>query len=224
MNSVALYLLMLDRGIDFEAVYVDHGADWPETLEYVAMFADRYPLTILKPNVQGSSSLLDHCRKTSMIPSRMKRWCTDKFKIRVMAAYYEKPCFVHLGIDAGEQHRARLSGVGCQENRYILVEEGIDRAGCEQIIKDHGLPVPMKSGCWFCPFQKKSEWQRLRRVHPDLFCEAQKLEEAQNNNRKARGLAPIFLSSRPLHEHINEAQAALPGMESMEYPPCQCGL
>lgn len=42
VNSVAMYLIMLDDGMipgdstnGFEAVYVDHGGDWPETLEYV---------------------------------------------------------------------------------------------------------------------------------------------------------------------------------------------
>lgn len=224
INSVALYLLMQDLGMDFEAVYVNHGGDWPETYAYLEMFRKEHPVTVLTPDVQGVSSLLDHCRNKRMIPSRMKRWCTDKFKIRVMAKYYEKPAFVHLGIDAGEPHRAKMSGVAGQENRYMLIEEGIDRAGCERIIKEHGLPIPMKSGCWFCPFQRQGEWRRLRKEHPDLFCDAQKLEDTQNQDRHERGKQPIFLSSRPLSEIVNDKQTALPGMESIEYPPCQCGL
>lgn len=224
-NSVALYLLMQDMGMEFEAVFVDHGGDWPETYEYADYFISTgRPVTILKPSVQGSKTLLGHCKKQMMIPSRLHRWCTDKFKIRVMAKYYEKPAFVHLGIDAGESHRAKMSGIANQENRYILVEEGIDRAGCGQIIKDHGLPLPIKSGCWFCPFQKKKDWQKLRRTHPCLFEEAVKLEAEQNIDRLSRGKQMIFLYSRPLPDLINDQQIVLPGMESLEYPPCQCGL
>jgi 3'-phosphoadenosine 5'-phosphosulfate sulfotransferase (PAPS reductase)/FAD synthetase len=36
----------MDEGIDFEAVFVDHGGDWPETYEYVEMFSKKYPLTL----------------------------------------------------------------------------------------------------------------------------------------------------------------------------------
>ena len=41
VNSTALMLWLLDQGIDFEAVYADHGCDWPETRAYVAMLTER---------------------------------------------------------------------------------------------------------------------------------------------------------------------------------------
>lgn len=44
VNSTALYLHLLELGQEFEAVYVDHGTDYPETAEYVAYFAARYPV------------------------------------------------------------------------------------------------------------------------------------------------------------------------------------
>ena len=229
VNSVALYLLLLDQGVEFEAVYVDHGADWPETTEYVKEFQKLYPLTMLTPNVQGSTSLLAHCEKYRMIPSRMQRWCTEKFKVMVLHKYYETPCFVMMGIDAGESHRARFGTNKGVENRYPLIEEGIDREGCKKIIKAHGLPVPMKSGCWFCPFQRIGQWRKLRREHPDLFCKAMKLEKAQNEARKENGKGPFNLirENLPLSKLVSvaeEKQRVLPGLEEIEYPPCQCGL
>ena len=61
VNSVAMYLYLMDQGMEpgdpdkgFEAVFVDHGTDWPETYEYVDMFKEKYPLTVLKPNQRGS--------------------------------------------------------------------------------------------------------------------------------------------------------------------------
>ena len=53
VNSVAMYLYALDEGWDFEAVFVDHGTDWPETYEYVEMFKKMYPVTVLRPDVTG---------------------------------------------------------------------------------------------------------------------------------------------------------------------------
>lgn len=38
VNSVAMMLMLLDQKDDFEAIFVDHGTDWPETYEYFEMF------------------------------------------------------------------------------------------------------------------------------------------------------------------------------------------
>jgi len=226
VNSTAMYLLMLDQGVEFEAIYVDHDSDWPETRAYVKMFAERFPLTILRPMVQGHQSLFEYCKAYQMIPSRRRRWCTSKFKVRIINAYVEKPCFSLIGIDAGEKHRASISVEKGIENRYPLIENNVDRDGCKEIIKNHGLEIPMKSGCWFCPYQRKAQWQALRRKHPDLFCEAQKLEQRQIEARAEKGKGPIYLfaKDRPISSIIDEAQAAFPGMEEIEYPPCHCGL
>ena len=71
VNSTALYFLMMDMGIEFEAVFVDHKCDWPETREYVREFSKRYPVTILTPQVEGRfESLYDYMWHYRMIPSR----------------------------------------------------------------------------------------------------------------------------------------------------------
>ncbi|MBV5330383.1 MAG: hypothetical protein JZU65_22585, partial [Chlorobium sp.] len=72
------------------------------------------------------------------------------------------------------------------ESRWLLIEHGIDREGCVKLISDAGLIVPPKSGCWFCPFQRKGQWTRLRREHPELYCKAQKLEARSMEDYKAR--------------------------------------
>jgi len=56
VNSVALYLLMQDLGMEFEAVFVNHGGDWPETYEYADYFIGTgRPVTVLKPKVRAKS-------------------------------------------------------------------------------------------------------------------------------------------------------------------------
>lgn len=224
VNSTACIVLWAQGRLDYdEAVYVDHGCDWPETLEYVRMIALKYPITILKPNVEGVSNLYDYAYWRNMIPSRQKRWCTDKFKVRVINKYIERPCFSLIGFSTDEAGRARLSTEKGVENRFPLLELEIDRDGCTSIIKNHGLPVPIKSGCWFCPFQRIGQWKLLRKRHPDLFCMAQKLE---NNEIKARGKigkGPLLLASKTktLGEVVDTKQVNL--FEEMDYPPCQCG-
>jgi len=226
VNSTAMMLLLLDRGWEFESVFVDHGTDWPETYEYLDMLQewldkDGLPLiTVLKPDVEGFDNLYEFCKAKSIIPSMMYRWCTDKFKIQVLSNYYEKPCFNMLGIDTGEKHRAKFNYKRGIENRFPLLEFGLDRVDCCLLIEDRGLPVPMKSGCFICPYQKNYQWRELRINHPDLFCKAEQLEKQMNEIRKSQGKKKIYISGKPLRVLVEEDQFKL----FDEYPPCNCML
>jgi len=224
VNSVALYLYLLDNNIDFEAVFVDHGTDWPETYEYVEMFRKKYPLTILKPNVTGYDNLYEYCWHYSMVPSFKFRWCTSKFKVKVLHTYYKSPAFIMLGIDFAEQKRAKINSDKGFENRFPLIEAEIDREGCKDIIRSHKLPIPIKSGCFICPFQKAHQWKELRRYHPGLFCKAVELEKRQMVSREAQGKKPfnLSISKASLQSIVDENQRQL--FKEDEYPPCNCGL
>lgn len=207
VNSVAMLLLLLDLGWEFETIYVDHGGDWPETKEYVNTLLDKgYKIKILVPDVRGISNLYDYLEKYQMIPSRQKRWCTDKFKVRVINKYIQKSCVSLIGFSADEIHRARINPKKGIENRYPLIEYGIDRQECKNIILRHGLPVPIKSGCFFCPFQRIEQWKILRRKHPALYCKAKELENNQIAARKKRGKGPLYLCNKPLDRVVNESQ------------------
>ncbi len=232
VNSVALYLLLIEQGAPFEPIFVNHGSDWPETYEYVAYFQQYilenqgWPaITILKPDV-GSvekkrfNNLFKYCFFKRQTPSRKFRSCTDKFKVRVIRKYCETPCFQLIGIDAGEDHRARIAMEYGIENRYPLIENEINREGCKEIIRKYGLPIPMKSGCYICPFQSRSQFQQLRRQHPQLFCNVEKLENRTLERVKNGSIA--FLRGVPIRKYINEEQSPLFAQD--EYPPCQCGL
>lgn len=224
VNSTAMLLLLLDEGWDFEAVYVDHGCDWPETRKYVAWLSKQTPITILKPMVQNKwndlySFFWDHFQT----PSIQHRSCTDKFKVRPIHKYCQTPSFQLIGIDAGESHRAKIMNNKGMESRYPLIEYEIDRQGCIDIIKAHGLPVPMKSGCYICPFQRVAQWRKLRREHPDLFCKVKKLEARYNEHRAERGGSPdYFLVGRPLDDIVDETAGEL--FEEYANPPCRCEL
>ena len=85
-----------------------------------------------------------------------------------------------MGIDAGEKKRANYTPIGGLERSFPLAERGIDRKGCEEIIRAAGIPMPRKSGCFVCPFQRRSQWMELREKHPDLFMKALALENWVN--------------------------------------------
>jgi hypothetical protein len=236
VNSVAMMLLLLDQKQEFEAVFVDHETDWPETYEYFNMFQgwlkkNGYkeiivlsPGNIRKKDNKHFNSLYEYCYFYKMVPSIMYRWCTRVFKVLPVHRYIKKPCFMLLGIDWGEAKRAKISTTAGVEHRWPLIEAEIDRDECKEIIKSHGLPIPMKSGCYICPYQRVSQWRELRIKHPELFCKAEKLENANKQYRIERGKKPLTLSpsGKSLRVIVDEKQKML--FKDDEYPPCQCGL
>lgn len=236
VNSVALYLLLLEQGLTpgdpvngFEAVFVNHGTDWPETYEYAETFMEKYPVTVIRPLVRDCdgneyNTLIGYYEGKRIFPMAMSRQCTHKFKMRPLLKYREAPFFELIGIDADESYRARPAVDRGAESRWPLLEQDppITREGCKALICRHGLPVPPKSGCYICPFQGRAEFKRLRREHPELFCRARRLEEAANEKRAENGRPPIYMrGDMPLPQLVDEDHYALPGFEA---PPCTCAL
>jgi hypothetical protein len=222
VNSTALLLWLLDQGIEFEAVYADHGADWPETRAYVEMLRERgYAITVLETRREGLP-LWDYYIKQRMIPVRFMRHCTEHFKVRPLLKYMAAPCVMYIGFSADEAHRAKYDWNDRRDRLYPLIEHNIDRRGCVEIIKAHGLPVPIKSGCFVCPFQRVGQWRELLTVHPDLYCKARRLEDVTNERLTAQGRPPIYIADRPLDEVAREGQLDLFG--EREDRPCMCEL
>lgn len=238
VNSWALYLYLMEQGekpgVDFEAVFVDHGTDWPETYEYMDMMIARgYPVTVIKPEVQGHYRVDEYYIWKNTIPYRKTRDCTEKFKIKALLNYQQKPCVCYIGIDAGEAHRAKMYEDKGVTYDYPLVTAGIDRKGCEDIIKRHGLPLPPKSGCYICPFQSRAQWIELRKRHPELFCNAKKLEELTNQRRAEAGKEPVYFCDIPPdvliqpkdnRGHRGKAWQGTLDLAEDDMPPCRCGL
>jgi len=133
-------------------------------------------------------------------------------------------CFVLIGFDYGERKRAKIYADKGQEFRYPLIEAEIDRQGCKEIITRHGLPVPMKSGCYICPFQRVGQLRELRRKHPDLFCKLEQLEDRNNAERIRLGKKPYYSFKKPVREVAEKGIDQRQIFEQDEYPPCQCEL
>jgi 3'-phosphoadenosine 5'-phosphosulfate sulfotransferase (PAPS reductase)/FAD synthetase len=219
VNSTALMLKLVEKGVDFECVFADHGGDYPETYEYVDMLVSKgYPITVLKTKREGYA-LYDYCIKYGIIPSAKWRWCTEHWKTRPLNKYFKKPCFSMIGIDAGEKRRAwQGEDVKGVVRDYPLIEWGIDREDCKDIIKRHRLKIPRRSGCFFCPFMTKAEVRDLRE-RQDLWCRVVALEEAAIERRKKKGKKPYYLFKKPIHSIVHEDQLDF----FVERRPCVCG-
>lgn len=216
VDSWALYFLLLSKGlrpmIDFFPIYVDHGGDLPESRAYNYRMIDKgYPLLVARPNVEGFRNIFDYYWHKQIIPFFSGKSCNAKWKIapieRVMRQLaidldpqQDHGFFQLLGFNADEGYREvrsrdRFESQGIT-SLYPLIEEGLGRKACKELIKDHGVPVPPKSACFFCGAQSPEEWRYLRRQHPDLFYSVQLLEERSNARRRQDGLGPAYLNAR----------------------------
>ncbi len=180
-----------------EVIFADTGAELPETYRYLRTarsFLKKHgmKLRILKSN---NGSLLDTCRRRKVIPSMVWRWSTRDYKITPIYAYYRSlHCHVnqYVGIAYDEVDRMKDSFSEHVTNVYPLVDLQMDRKRCATIIEEVGLPSPIKSGCFFCPFNTMERWHDIYRKQRPLYLKAMRLEERSKHFPQQK-LTPLTL-------------------------------
>ncbi len=235
VNSTALLFYILDKKMPLdEVIYAETGCEKPETDKFVPKirkFCEERNLefTTIKANVgikrdlevmTRTSNLLKYCELQKIIPFRKFRSCTDKFKVKPIHKYLKsraKKTIVYIGFDYGESRRRRESNVDFIVNSFPLIDDKINRQGCEDIIRKNGFDIPVKSGCYICPFQKLDEWKQLRKEHPDLFKKAMLLEK----NAQARN--PEALFNVISLEKLDQAEREQRNIGNFIGEPCEHG-
>ena len=191
---------ILHYGIDSydEIIFADTGSEKPETYDYLEYLINdkKWPITVVKGKL---GVLYDYYFKKKIYPTPFFRDCTKKFKIQPIRNYlrkkYGKKEFFEMSIfiDHSEFHRAKGgSDVQYQKLVYPLVYDKITREECIKIITDSNYLVPLKSGCFMCPFTNKKRWAELKVKHPDLFKKALELEQSYKPKVKIRKLHPLI--------------------------------
>lgn len=198
VNSTAILALIKQGKIRCpeKIVFADTGCEHPETYQHLEYLKKYFYIDTVKREGQN---LYGYYFEHKIIPTRMYRHCTDKFKIQPLKKYALQQHDAHflIGFCKGEENRAKDFCLKTNVS-FPLIELGLDRADCKRVIKEAGLPIPIKSGCYCCPFTKSSGWKWLNRTHPELFDRAVALEK--NGSRY-----PILtLSHLPLEQVIQK--------------------
>ena len=170
----------------FEFLFADTGDEKPETYSYIEHQFKPYLAKHGKHLhvCRDKESVLERWERLGVVGSRVLRTCTSHAKIRPMQRYRrerDQSPIALVGIDAGEIQRAKGSLPPNDPVRYPLVELGIKRDECKEIIQRAGLCLPIKSGCWHCPFARKREVLDLAKNRPDLMLRIIELEEASKD-------------------------------------------
>ncbi len=191
-DSAALAVYMRDRVPEMEYIFHDTDKELPETYEYLGRLEALLGKKIHKTRPDYSfDKWLDVYG--GMIPSNHRRWCTRMLKLKPFEDYVgEDPVINYVGIRADEERVGYISSKSNITALYPFREDGLVRADIIRILEDSGLGLPTfmrwgrtRSGCYFCFYQQKIEWVRLKETYPDLFEKAKEYEYANKKNGNA---------------------------------------
>ena len=231
VNSVAMAILLAQRGWQGLIGFADTLGEKPETYCYLDYFESHFlrqyglGITRLLPGTEFHCSmsqvgLEEYCLRAGVIPLLAVRWCSSRWKGRPLDRWARENGVTtqYIGFSADEAGRANGKP---DHQRYPLIDAGINREGCRQIILGAGLEVPPKSSCFFCPGQTIGEWRRLYYDHPDLFARAQVLERNASQSYDKIATLNNHLS---LDEMLQRGWPQQMEMGLFVWLPCMCRL
>lgn len=133
---------------------------------------------------------------------QLSRQCTQNWKRAPIRRWLQahrngQPVEMLLGISLDEWHRAKDSDVKYVTHVWPLLDLNMTRNDCRNYLERHGLEVPGKSACVFCPYHNKRAWQDMKRENGPDWVNAVEVDEAI---RKVRPPYDLFVhnSRKPL--------------------------
>lgn len=202
-DSTAMLLLMIEKGMPIDVVLTaDTGMEFPEVYEHLAKL-DRYLYKKRKIHItylrhpEGFEYLMfdEPKQKPTTIETRKQygiplfgngwpgvkvRWCTGQLKTHLIEKEVnrlkgDREAIHYVGIAADEAYRIK-------NKRYPLIEWGITEEDALQICYKYGFDwgglyeIYDRCSCWCCPFQRIDELRKLRKYHPDLWKQLQRMD------------------------------------------------
>lgn len=137
------------------------------------------------------NSLEEYANKAKYMPSGQARYCTRMFKIEPIDDFLatQGDCELMIGFNADEE--GRTGNLELKSNvtyTYPLVNDGLDRNDCEDILRKYGLhpnfPAYMlRGGCRMCFFKSEKEYRALYYLNRNEF---EKMIEFENGMQDKR--------------------------------------
>lgn len=166
-----------------EYFFTDTGKELDETYAYLDRLEAVLQTTIARLNPERD---FDHYLALygGLLPSSQVRWCTRNLKLRPFEDWIQDdPAISYVGIRADENRSGYVSTKPSIEAVFPFKEDGIIKEDVYRILELSGLGLPeyyqwrSRSGCYFCFFQRRSEWVGLKQRHPDLYEQAKSYEK-----------------------------------------------
>lgn len=217
-DSTAMLIGLSRRGICPDLIlFADTGDEKPETYAYRDVIDPWLksvcfpPITVVryvpKRFKHGPYSTLEgNCIQNRTLPSLAfnRHACSQKWKGAPMDKYVREYAPFQpyrdrgikvrraIGYDDGPKDSKRGKNFKDDDEFtfvFPLREWGWARERCGHEIQMAGLPLPVKSACFYCPATQKCELIELAKKHPDLARRAVEMEDrASPNLKKIAGL------------------------------------
>ena len=215
VQSTALYL-MSSMGYKVPradvAIFADTGGEYKKTLKLLSWLKkwkkENNGIPII---VNRNKNLLKDIIKADKLNTRVAsipsysesggmimRQCTYDYKIspvlkstrehlRLKPRQRMKRTEMWLGISLDEIERMKKSAMYNVKYFYPLIYHQMSRKDCIDFFKDNNFPVPIKSGCVFCPYHNNRDWAKQKNKNPSEFQIAVKVDRAIRNTLIRRG-------------------------------------
>jgi hypothetical protein len=209
-------------------IFADTGGERPETYDHLAAFSDwlvAQGLPAVEVTRKGGrqETLEEYSLRSRTLPSLAygHKGCSWKFKIepqeRDINRWPMAKRFWKMGdkvvklIGYGAEEQKRISKAKLEDDKYFyrfpLDEWGLDRSGCEAVIRHVGLTPPPKSSCFFCPSTKKAEILALPAELKQRAIWIERTAQEAGNLKTVKGLGRGFAWSEFLAgAEVPEAQ------------------
>ena len=184
-DSSALAVYMRDEVPEMEYFFTDTGKELPETYEYLNRLETFLGKPIVRLNMDPDPNTnrdFDHWLTLygGLLPSSQVRWCTINLKIKPFEEYVgDDKAYNYIAIRSDEDRVGykplKTPSLRNIEPKYPVQRRRHHEEDVYRILEESGLGLPdyykwrTRSGCYFCFFQRKSEWVGLLEQHPDLF-------------------------------------------------------
>jgi hypothetical protein len=210
------YAVHADTTHEMQGTY-SHAAKWTPWLE-------EHGVPVVTVQAANANVVVYRSTASVMIPAVTvenqtlekgvaKRQCTKEWKIAPLRRFARSiigktsPDCVEMwmGISLDEWQRMRDSGTQYIKNVYPLVDQRLSRSYCVAWLEEHGLDIPPKSACTFCPYHNKDYWKKMKRAGGSDWDEAVAVDEVIRDKGKGSGKDfQLFIHSSglPLEEAV----------------------
>ena len=177
-TALAIYMKEHHPEVHMEYLFADTHKELPETYEFLTRLEAYLDQPIMRLASDLGDRGFDHYLTVyrDYLPSPNMRWCTRMLKIEPFERYVgDDDVRLYVAIRADERRDGYISTKPNITPVFPFKDAGIVRDDVMRILEESGVGLPdyyewrSRSGCYFCFFQRKSEWVGLLERHPDLY-------------------------------------------------------
>ncbi len=187
-STRAVYLCakrFIESGKKCQALYVESPCEFPDVVMHIRRVCGELglPLHCIHPD----TNYIDEYAEKGEAPDSIFMDCVEKLINRHLDKYIKEQIgdedYILVRGGQAKQKTSRSHTAGKQEVKgkpYMIIYNPLFFATAEQL----AAPIPewpgyaagfQRTACWCCPFQKKEQYEALRRNYPLLFEEMKKI-------------------------------------------------